>query len=665
MRLVAPLAAKHAPRPDCDTSHCKIIGNEASSRNAAEPFIPHAIPELLFEKVGVDLCDYGGNSYMVVVDYYSKWIELVLVENKERSEICDCHSRHAKTFVSDNMLFSSHKYKPFARQWDFEIVKNLCYPKSNGQAEQAVQNAKNMLNRCTDPGSDLPIMLLKYRNTPLAGLGLSPAQLLMSQRVRTKLRTVAKLLEPYVPKKVAEVLLSKEAKSKHWYDQRTREKKELPLQTNGLQVQRNSQNFRPSSLAPEEHGRRAASLASDFKGLPAEEAAEKSSLNFDFKGFLVKEGAESVSEESVETIAQETSLENKEASSKWKEHVKLPVLTSPEGDASSQPGQAPPQPAHKWPLRPGVLVHVNGTHSLSLRGLPQPSGEGMPHSSTPTHRTTGRRGKKMKRRRAVSMGTLASPDETNQHSRANRIRQMFSNDYRGDTLPGIIHSKSEDLNPSATKGKSKPDLMPSPNDGLLQPDGDKTFYENLPFHGMQTAPNKLWPHLAMAFHHLGILGIILVGRQEFVTPVELVPSAEKPLHSLVEERPSLFNWLKRALSLMALPRFGLPIGGGEESCPLNARRPRLMRPVARPETQTWHVRTSSSPLPQSVWSGRGSIHTPSAFPGHNRSRLPLTTRPVIESGNLSRPPPAYGVNHYQHESNPMIGHQREPHGGAN
>ncbi|KAJ8871054.1 hypothetical protein PR048_027358 [Dryococelus australis] len=39
------------------------------------------------------------------------------------------------------------------------------------------------------------------------------------------------------------------------------------------------------------------------------------------------------------------------------------------------------------------------------------------------------------------------------------------------------------------------------------------------------------------------------------------------------------------------------------------------------------------------------------IPGHNSSRLPLTARPVSESGNLSRPPPAYGVNHYQHESN--------------
>ncbi|KAJ8869742.1 hypothetical protein PR048_028750 [Dryococelus australis] len=50
-------------------------------------------------------------------------------------------------------------------------------------------------------------------------------------------------------------------------------------------------------------------------------------------------------------------------------------------------------------------------------------------------------------------------------------------------------------------------------------------------------------------------------------------------------------------------------------------------------------------------------------PSHSETKrvLPLTARAFNESGNLSRPSPARGVNHCQHESNPMIGHQREPH----
>jgi hypothetical protein len=55
-----------------------------------------------------------------------------------------------------------------------------------------------------------------------------------------------------------------------------------------------------------------------------------------------------------------------------------------------------------------------------------------------------RAAKRLKRRRAASVANL-QPDDTNQHSRANRIRQMFLNDankYQCETLPGIIHGKS-------------------------------------------------------------------------------------------------------------------------------------------------------------------------------------------------------------------------------
>nr|CAD7590846.1 unnamed protein product [Timema genevievae] len=144
------------------------------------------------------------------------------------------------------------------------------------------------------------------------------------------------------------------------------------------------------------------------------------------------------------------------------------VVFSPEGDPGHPPDQPPVRPVHKWPLRPGVLVHVNGAHSLSLGRLPQTSGSLV--TSTPKHRpnnnhhTTGRTrdrvGKKAKRRRAVSVGALATTDEINQHSRANRIRQMFTSDYRCDTLPGVIHSKSEvvtfkKLDGSSNRGVSR------------------------------------------------------------------------------------------------------------------------------------------------------------------------------------------------------------------
>ncbi|XP_069698096.1 hemicentin-2 isoform X4 [Periplaneta americana] len=226
----------------------------------------------------------------------------------------------------------------------------------------------------------------------------------------------------------------------------------------------------------------------------------------------------------------------KRAEDKYNNPVEMEERENPEGDSSIPPAQVQSRPVHKWPLRPGVLVHVNGTHSLSVGRLPQQQHDGALSTSTPKHTPTrpnssipkcsaGRKdriktaAKRLKRRRAANLANL-QPDDTNQHSRANKIRQMFSNDtnkYHCETLPGVIHGKSgvvtfkkldgplnngvsrkrkkpgTDPSPSVTKDKSRPDLAASPSDGLLQPDGDKAFYENLPFHGMQSAPNKPAP----------------------------------------------------------------------------------------------------------------------------------------------------------------------------
>ncbi|XP_075211629.1 neuromusculin isoform X3 [Lycorma delicatula] len=177
----------------------------------------------------------------------------------------------------------------------------------------------------------------------------------------------------------------------------------------------------------------------------------------------------------------------------------------PEGNSAPPASSTTP----KWPLRPGVLVHVNTSHSLSVSRLTQNSTSNnnqqrsLPHS----HRR--------QQRRAISLANLSNES---QHTRANRIRQMFTPEqrtkYRSDTLPGVFHGKSgvvtfkkldganshqgasrkrkkpgSSPNPSATKDKS--DLNSSPNDALLPPDADNNaFYENLPFHGMQNPPNK-------------------------------------------------------------------------------------------------------------------------------------------------------------------------------
>lgn len=69
------------------------------------------------------------------------------------------------------------------------------FPQSNGEAERAVPfTVKNLLEKGEDPY----IALLAYRTTPLQ-IGFSPAELLMSRRLRTTIPTTRELRKPQVP----------------------------------------------------------------------------------------------------------------------------------------------------------------------------------------------------------------------------------------------------------------------------------------------------------------------------------------------------------------------------------------------------------------------------------------------------------------------------------
>ena len=53
-----------------------------SNRDQKEPMIPHEIPNRPWEKLGVDYFTFAGKDYLLVVDYFSKYPEVVLMNSK-------------------------------------------------------------------------------------------------------------------------------------------------------------------------------------------------------------------------------------------------------------------------------------------------------------------------------------------------------------------------------------------------------------------------------------------------------------------------------------------------------------------------------------------------------------------------------------------------------
>ncbi|KAJ8884676.1 hypothetical protein PR048_016534 [Dryococelus australis] len=166
--------------------------------NVKLTLMPHEVPHLQFEKVEVDLCDFGNSSYLVLVDYLTKWVEIVPIVKKSAIEYI------AKLklifllveYLNFYWLIMCH-LQAFANSWNFDIsTSSPRYPQANGMAEKAVGIAKSILRNTQCSSCDLASASLEYRNLPISELEVSPAQLLMSRNLRTKLSIVTSQLWP-------------------------------------------------------------------------------------------------------------------------------------------------------------------------------------------------------------------------------------------------------------------------------------------------------------------------------------------------------------------------------------------------------------------------------------------------------------------------------------
>ena len=118
-----------------------------------EPLITTELPSRPWEKVASDLYEFKGASYVLVVDYFSRFIEMQKLSSTTSSSIIaaltSIFSRHGipDTLVSDNgpQYFSS-EFKLFAEAYNFsDVTSNPYYPRGNGEAERAVRTLKNVL----------------------------------------------------------------------------------------------------------------------------------------------------------------------------------------------------------------------------------------------------------------------------------------------------------------------------------------------------------------------------------------------------------------------------------------------------------------------------------------------------------------------------------------
>jgi len=209
-------------------SQCTIC-RKFANRQQREPLMPHPVPDLPWQKLAMDILQFKGRDYLVVVDFYSHFPELRLLVKKRAQDVIlalkSIFSVHGVPIevVADNMPFASAEMTKFAEQWGFHVVTSSPhYPRSNGMAERYVQTMKSFMNKAEESGDDVYASLLAYRETALSGLLYSPAEMLFNRQLRTKL---PKSLVTLLPKSVhaKDDLQLRQAKQKTCYDRSARE----------------------------------------------------------------------------------------------------------------------------------------------------------------------------------------------------------------------------------------------------------------------------------------------------------------------------------------------------------------------------------------------------------------------------------------------------------
>lgn len=211
------------------------ICQQYSRSNQREPLCPHSIPGLPWEKVGIDFKSFGTTDFLVIVDYYSKFVVVNKLHNKTASNVIaalknvfSSHGLPVEIFSDNGPPFNSFEFSNFLKQYAIEnTTSSPLYPKSNGMVERAIQTVKGLLTKAVKSGEDPFLAMLYYNVTPKADLP-APCDLLMGRKLRTLCPVPKHVLQPKFPlTNIKKKLEQRQKKQCAYYDKSSKRLSEL------------------------------------------------------------------------------------------------------------------------------------------------------------------------------------------------------------------------------------------------------------------------------------------------------------------------------------------------------------------------------------------------------------------------------------------------------
>ena len=204
------LAREHCYWPSIDTDLERRVNNCSICQDYRPPTPPGKIETLrwpstnrCWERIHIDYAPkFMGKALLILVDSHSHWVEIGITSSQNMSSQTTIKMLQAwfhrygypETLVSDNGTnFVSAEFEEFLKS----IGTKHClsapgHPATNGTAERVVQTVKRSLTKILagqvskNLYNAVDAWLLDYRSTPHSATSISPAEIFLGRKVRTK-----------------------------------------------------------------------------------------------------------------------------------------------------------------------------------------------------------------------------------------------------------------------------------------------------------------------------------------------------------------------------------------------------------------------------------------------------------------------------------------------
>ena len=220
-----------------------------------EPLLPHKVPDAPWQKIGADFFDFEGQKFLLVIDYFSKFIFVERVSTTTAKSTINKFSNIFATEGAPQQLmtdngppFNSGEFSRFCQEWNLEHrTSSPNYPQSDGQAERAVQTVKQRMARCKQDGQDFKQALLQMRTTPISKDLPSPFEILHGRPART-VNGQAEQRELNMTE-VKQKLLQRQEKTAEHYNKRHAVRELPPLhEQQRVLIQHREGNWEPATV---------------------------------------------------------------------------------------------------------------------------------------------------------------------------------------------------------------------------------------------------------------------------------------------------------------------------------------------------------------------------------------------------------------------------------